>query len=207
MTIEYLILLFALLLWCILHSALITTRFVEAQKKRLGQRFRYYRLVYNVIAAATLVPLYLLIRSTPAVAIYEWSGWWRILQYTLLAAGLYLLYAGSKVYDGQQFLGLRQIRSNNHDIGLSESGGLHTAGILNVTQHPWYLAGLLVLWARDIDSASLVVNVIFSLYLIIGAKIEEKKLVREFGTDYIEYQSRVSMLFPVKWITSVLRKT
>ena len=85
---------------------------------------------------------------------------------------------------------------------MTESGGLHISGILEITRHPWYLAGLLVLWARDVDSVSLVVNIIFSLYLIIGAKIEEKKLVREFGEAYVEYQSPVSMLVPWKWLAT-----
>ena len=75
-----------------------------------------------------------------------------------------------------------------------------------MTRHPWYLAGLFVLWAGDIDSVSLVVNVIFSAYLVLGAMLEEKKLVREFGQDYADYQSRVSMLFPFKWIAAGLRK-
>lgn len=203
---QYLILTSTLILWCFIHSAMIAIPVVESAKKKFGSFFRFYRLFYNLVAVLTLIPIYTLMRSTPAVSCIVWSGPWRFLQVLLDVAGLFLLFAGARNYDGMQFLGLRQIFSAKHDIGLSESGGLHTAGILNVTRHPWYLAGLLVLWARDIDSVSLIVNVIFSLYLIIGAKIEEKKLMREFRDDYADYQSRVSMFVPWKWLLAYFRK-
>ena len=35
-----------------------------------------------------------------------------------------------------------------------------------------------------------------TLYILIGAYFEEKKLVREFGTAYQEYKSRTPMLIP-----------
>ena len=205
-TLRHILLSIALILWCFLHSALISVTLVQALQKRLGSAFKFYRLFYNLVAALSLIPVYLLMRSMPAVPLFQWSGVWIIVQMALLAGGAFLLVAGSRVYDGMQFLGLRQIFSARHDIGLTESGGLHISGILEITRHPWYLAGLLVLWARDIDSVSLVVNIIFSLYLIIGAKIEEKKLVREFGEAYVEYQSRVSMLVPWKWLASRLQR-
>jgi protein-S-isoprenylcysteine O-methyltransferase Ste14 len=36
--------------------------------------------------------------------------------------------------------------------------------------------------------------------LIIGAFLEEKKLVREFGEGYRAYQARVSMFLPYQWV-------
>ena len=35
-----------------------------------------------------------------------------------------------------------------------------------------------------------------TVYIIIGTKLEEKKLVLEFGETYIKYQTEVPMLIP-----------
>jgi protein-S-isoprenylcysteine O-methyltransferase Ste14 len=45
---------------------------------------------------------------------------------------------------------------------------------------------------------------VLSLYLVIGAFLEERKLLKEFGDDYRLYKNRVSMLFPWKWIKKKL---
>jgi protein-S-isoprenylcysteine O-methyltransferase Ste14 len=37
-----------------------------------------------------------------------------------------------------------------------------------------------------------------------GAFLEERKMLAEFGEEYIGYQRRVSMLFPFKWLMQKL---
>ena len=53
----------------------------------------------------------------------------------------------------------------------------------------------------------LATNIVLSLYLVIGAFLEERKLLREFGDAYRQYQNRVSMLLPLKWIQAKLGKS
>jgi len=43
-----------------------------------------------------------------------------------------------------------------------------------------------------------------TLYLYIGARWEEHKLLSEFGTEYENYRQEVSMLLPVKWLAGKL---
>ena len=83
---------------------------------------------------------------------------------------------------------------------LSRSGSLVTGGVLGVVRHPWYLGGILLLWARDLNVSGLIVNIILSLYLIFGAWLEEQKLLKEFGASYAEYQKKVSMFIPLRWL-------
>jgi protein-S-isoprenylcysteine O-methyltransferase Ste14 len=42
----------------------------------------------------------------------------------------------------------------------------------------------------------LTVFILLTIYLVIGAKLEEKRLLEEFGDDYRAYQAQVPMLLP-----------
>jgi protein-S-isoprenylcysteine O-methyltransferase Ste14 len=51
---------------------------------------------------------------------------------------------------------------------------------------------------------------IISGYFVVGAILEERKLVKHFGDAYRTYQQRVPMLFPVKWLVAffqIVKKT
>lgn len=87
-------------------------------------------------------------------------------------------------------------------MAITDTGELDTSGVLGMTRHPWYLATMLLIWARQMDVSAIIVNVILTAYLIVGTYLEEKKLVREFGEKYLAYQKRVSMLVPYKWLKS-----
>jgi protein-S-isoprenylcysteine O-methyltransferase Ste14 len=52
------------------------------------------------------------------------------------------------------------------------------------------------------DVSVIFVNVILTSYLIVGTLLEERKLIGEFGEEYLAYQKRVSMLIPFKWLRS-----
>jgi len=42
----------------------------------------------------------------------------------------------------------------------------------------------------------IIINVVLTVYVVIGTKLEEKKLVLEYGDKYIKYQQEVPMLIP-----------
>ena len=47
---------------------------------------------------------------------------------------------------------------------------------------------------------TLCANVVLTVYIFIGTFLEERKLIGEFGDLYRDYKSKVSMLFPFKWV-------
>ena len=53
-------------LWCTLHSTLIATPVTDYLKKKLGDRFRFYRLFFNAASLATLIPVVYYSVSIPA---------------------------------------------------------------------------------------------------------------------------------------------
>ncbi len=199
---EYLILSLLLIAWCVLHSAMISVSVTEYLKRRLGDRFRFYRLFFNFAATLTLIPVALFAHSIQTQVIFQWSGYLRIGQVVLLGSAVWLFFLGGRHYDALQFLGIKQIQEGTSNKVLTDTGELDTSGILGITRHPWYLAAILFIWARQLDVSAILVNIILSAYLIVGTYLEEKKLIAEFGEQYMTYQDRVSMLLPYKWLKS-----
>ena len=201
---EYFALIILWTLWCTIHSGMISATVNDFFNKRLGSSFKYYRLFYNLVATATLIPVLLYSLSLKGAVIFRWEGNLAIVQFFLLLIALSLFLAGGMQYDMQQFIGIRQIRTGISYSPLSESGDIGMSGILSATRHPWYLAAIIFVWIwyREMYVSTLIVNSILTIYFIIGTILEERKLVLEIGDAYRDYQKRVSMLFPTKWIFS-----
>ncbi len=120
----------------------------------------------------------------------------------LLGTAVLLFVIGGRKYDVRQMLGIKQIKERTSNNALTDTGELDTSGVRGITRHPWYLAVMLFIWGRQMDVSAIILNVIFTVYLIVGTCLEEKKLVGEFGEKYLAYQKRVSMLLPYKWLKS-----
>jgi protein-S-isoprenylcysteine O-methyltransferase Ste14 len=73
---------------------------------------------------------------------------------------------------------------------------LITTGIYGYIRHPQFLAGLMALWARDLTDRGLVTTIVLSSYLIVGAHIEESRLVSKMGDKYRRYRSEVPGFIP-----------
>jgi protein-S-isoprenylcysteine O-methyltransferase Ste14 len=190
--------------WCVLHSGMISLSATDYLQKRLGSNFRFYRLFFNLTSFLTLVPVVLFATSVRTQVIFAWTGYARIFQLTLLGIAFLLLFLGGRHYDARQLIGIKQIRDGNSSKLISDKNEFDTSGILGMTRHPWYLAVILLIWSRPLDASVIVVNTILTAYLIVGTYLEEKKLIREFGDKYRTYQKQVSMLIPLKWLTSKL---
>ena len=202
---KYALLALIWLTWCYVHSVLISLTVTGYLKHCLGDRFRYYRVVYNGLALSTLIPVALYAYSIRSEPLFSWEGYWRVIQAFLLAASLFLFVAGGRHYDGLTFLGLRQLRDRSSCTGLTETCELNTRGVLGAVRHPWYAGGMMIIWARNLDLPSIITNLILTGYFIVGAFLEERKLSIEFPEAYKEYQQKVSMFFPYQWLKSKLK--
>jgi len=183
---------------------MISASIIGYLRKNFGTIFRFYRLFFNLVAILTLIPVSLFAYSIRTQTIFHWSGYLRIGQVFLLVTSVLLFFLGGRHYDVYQLLGIKQVKEGTSNKAITDSGDLDTSGVLGITRHPWYLATLLLIWARQLDASAMFVNVILTSYLIVGTYLEEKKLVREFGEKYLIYQKRVSMLIPYKWLKSII---
>ena len=75
---RYVFLVILWIMWCAVHSALISLPFTEALHRRFPKGYRFHRLAYNLLAVITLAPVLLyghLLRTDPIV---KWQGPWAI---------------------------------------------------------------------------------------------------------------------------------
>lgn len=201
---RYVVLISLWVAWCFLHSFMIIPAVTGFVQKRFEKAYPYYRIFYNVMALVTLTPVLVYSFSIKGPAVFRWEGPFRIVQGLLAGSALLLFIGGAKRYDLAQFLGIRQVLENSACSILTDDCHLDTGGILGMVRHPWYAGGILIVWARNLDMATIFTNLVITGYFLIGAFLEERKMLAEFGEEYIGYQRRVSMLFPFKWVIQKL---
>jgi methanethiol S-methyltransferase len=199
---KYLPLAIAWTAYCALHSAMISETATGFLKRKLRDSFRFYRLFFNAVAIVTLVPLLLYSASLSGEPVLRWQGALLAVRYALLACGVLLFIAGGRHYSLRQFIGISQLRGTSPG-GLAPRGGIDSRGILGLIRHPWYTAVVLLIGAGDLDTAHLIVNAVLTVYIIVGTLLEERKLVHEFGDAYRDYQQRVSMFVPLRWLRAL----
>jgi protein-S-isoprenylcysteine O-methyltransferase Ste14 len=81
----------------------------------------------------------------------------------------------------------------------SPSMALLREGIHKYIRHPLYLGTLLWIWGLFFIFPmlnNLIAVVIITGYVLIGIRLEEKKLLAEYGNLYADYISKVPMLVP-----------
>ena len=203
---EYILLIFLWIAWCALHSALVSLSLTEFLRKRFHYASRYHRIVYNVVSLVTLVPVLLYtfhLRGTPT---FSWQGPWRFVQAALAVSAMVFFVAGARHYDLFQFLGLRQLKDEKACSVLTDDCSLDTSGVLSLVRHPWYTGGILIIWARPLDTSAILTNLVLTGYFVVGTRLEERKLTAQFGQEYADYQQRVSMFLPLLWMAGRLRK-
>ena len=68
-------------------------------------------------------------------------------------------------------------------------------------RHPLYLFVLVMIWSSpNLTTDRLLFNILWSAWIIVGTMLEERDLVEQFGGAYRDYQQKVPMLFPFKFI-------
>lgn len=155
---------------------------------------KYYRLLYNFTAIGSLIPIYLFYRKIEASFLFKNVG----LQYIglgIAAIGGLLLFIALRQYNLAEFAGTQQLKHATSPSPIS----LKTAGFNSIVRHPLYFSGLIIILGfflfRPTDLV-LTISLVSTTYLYFGTKLEEEKLVEEFGEAYLAYQQKVGMLVP-----------
>jgi protein-S-isoprenylcysteine O-methyltransferase Ste14 len=191
---SVLLIILSVFLYGLVHSLLAS----RGAKARARQWFgsaadRWYRLGYNLFGVISLLPVLALPALLPDRSLYNIPAPWTFLALAGQAAAVVMLAMGVMQTGAWSFLGLKQLTSQ----GEQTPSRLVKDRLYRWVRHPLYTAGLLFIWLNPVMTVNLLaLNVGLTIYLIVGAMFEERKLVREFGEEYIQYRKVTPMLIP-----------
>ncbi len=106
---KYFILAMLWILWCCMHSFLVTTTVTAWFKKRTGDEFAFYRISYNLLSLITVLPLLYWQNTIPGPVIIELSPFLLIFKYSALVLSAMVITGSLFSFDMTEFLGIRQI--------------------------------------------------------------------------------------------------
>ncbi|HSQ39883.1 MAG TPA: isoprenylcysteine carboxylmethyltransferase family protein [Anaerolineales bacterium] len=185
-------LVFAILVWGVVHSLTASLGFKEFLRRTFGDGFmRFYRFLYNVFSVVSFAPILYLMVALPTRGLYQIPSPWSYLMQAGQGLSALLLLVAVLQTDTLSFVGLRQLFEEE------KPGKLIKSGFYSLVRHPLYTFGLLFLWlSPSMTVNSFIVYLSLTVYILVGAYFEERKLLREFGQEYADYKAVTSMIVP-----------
>lgn len=189
-----------LVLYAIVHSLMASKQFKRAVKHRFGERAYdgLYRIVYNIIAIVLVIPvlLFIWLRGTPVYTVPQ--SLWPLFD-LLQIIGLLGIFISLIQINLGHFLGISQAVAYFRGESLplpQEKLSIH--GIYTLIRHPLYLFSMLAIWPiYPMTDLLLIFNIAVTIYFVVGARLEEKRLLEAFGEEYALYQRRVPAFLPI----------
>lgn len=176
-----------------LHSLLAASTTKEWARRHFGEPViqRGYRLFFNAAGVLTLLPVLALVLWLPDQHLYTVPA--QLLPVFIGGQVLGLLVLGYSLAqtDVLDFVGVRQFDGSKGQPELT------TGGVYAWVRHPLYLGSMLVLWLlprMSVNWLALILSI--SLYFVIGASFEERKLEKFYGKAYRDYKKRTPAFFP-----------
>ncbi len=180
-----------------IHSLLASLWLKKRFVVHFPQKIPIYRLGFNCVAVLTLLPILWLTFLEPGPLLWAWRGPLAWLSSGLALGAAFGFMVSLKYYDTQEFLGVRQWKSGCQRVQDQES--FHLSPFHRYVRHPWYFFGLVLIWTRDMNSATFLSAVMTTIYLVIGSWLEEAKLQVYHGDIYRRYMKSVPGLIPLPW--------
>jgi len=181
-------------LFALTHSLLARP---AIQKKLEGFLGRWYRFLYNTLAALTILAVLYAGRiwlNSGTFAVFE-SELISVLANGIRLVGLIVLVVAFASYDIGRFVGITQVMTGER-ISSSSNEPLQRNGLNRWVRHPLYTGAFLMLWGGAVSLFDIWTAVWGTTYLVIGTKFEERKLVKIYRDEYLNYQKEVPRYFP-----------
>ena len=192
MLVSHIILAVLWIVYCVLHSLFASLAFKKWMETLTDKHFRLYRLYYTLFAFISLTGIILYQFSISQKIIFKSNSFTLAIGSLVSITGLIIMAICIRKYF-MQFSGLRSLIENN------AGNKLMVTGIHKHVRHPLYSGTFLFIWGflLLLPYWSLLITCsIITLYTLIGIRLEENKLIREFGKPYEDYQNEVPMIIP-----------
>jgi len=191
--------------FALLHSLLATGVMKKlAAETWGGNRVAvWYRLVYCLVAVVTTAGVAAVIVRLPDVTYVTLPAWLELPLVLLQAASLLFAAAGFRIFSLTEFLGLAQV--GRHLRGEDTPGDveglrhqpLQRLGVYGMVRHPMYSGAIaFFLLSPTYTRTWLIVRALAIAYFIVGALVEERRLLKTYGDDYRRYMNEVPRFIP-----------
>ena len=178
--------------FCGLHSLLAADGIKQKIIPLLKSRHAQYRAFYILFAFAGFIVIVLYQLSVRSIRLFRPNLFILITGIVIGLLGVTIM----AICISRYFMLLSSLKGlfKNDTTPVLLQNGLHRR-----VRHPLYLGTIIFIWSLLLLFPSLslgISNVIITVYTIAGARLEEKKLVKQFGTAYIAYRQKVPMFIP-----------
>ena len=154
------------------------------------------RSVYVIFASAALIILFAFWRPISGEVWNVTNPVGAGILWALFAAGWGIVLLSTFLINHFELFGLQQAWL--HLRGQEPAAPIfHQPLLYKWVRHPLYLGFFIAFWATpQMSYGHLLLSVGVSLYMLIAIRYEERNLIHLFGTQYVEYRTRVGMLIP-----------
>jgi len=183
------------LLWIIfsaLHSLFAADGWKKRMQRILKSNYKFYRVVYSCFALITLIIVAAYNFYMPSFLLWNITTIERIIAIAcmIICGSVMLLFTKRFFFD-----------LSGADVFKKQpvTRQLIKTDLYKYVRHPLYSATLGFIWSIFFYNpllSNLISCVCITVYTIAGIYLEEKKLVYEFGENYIRYRSQTPMLIP-----------
>jgi methanethiol S-methyltransferase len=194
MVLSHLLLMLAWVTYGILHSLLASPGVKDKFRRVFGSRFRYYRLVYSILALVFLGLLIFWQLSITSMPLWRSTPYTRIPAYLVILAG----------FTGMAICLKKYIISPEGFSDLFLEGKkpeLQIKGLHRIVRHPLYLSTFIFLIGLVLAFPSIsfaLTTAVIIIYTVLAIPLEEKKLIDLYGQAYLQYKKDVPQLLP-RW--------
>ena len=186
---------FLCFLFFIQHSVMVRPFFRTMLNKIIS--VEYHGAVYSIASGVVLVILVVFWQKTEH-HLYAFPSYARPFFHGIFFLTALPCYLCFRALDSFDALGLKPML---HQLGRTKMPSHKTAfsitGPYRYVRHPIYLCCITAMWVCPVVSTDrFLFNVLWTAWIITGARLEESDLAVYFGEAYRNYQRRVPMLIP-----------
>lgn len=175
------------------HSCMVRQPFRQFLKHFMP--LHYHGAFYTLASGGTLMVLLIFWQDSGIVLLNFEGGLYWLIKFIFISgvAGFIWGVRALKSFDA---FGIRPIMAR-HENRPERAVPLSIRGPYRWVRHPLYFCALVLVWFCPVITADrMLFNIICTLWVVVGTKLEERDLVSEFGSTYQEYQRKVPMLIP-----------
>lgn len=181
-------------LFAIQHSVMARPAFKKAWTRIVPQPIE--RSTYVLLSALVLILLYHQWQPMTDTVWYVENAFGATLLQAIYFLGWGIVVASTFMLSHGELFGLQQVASYWQGKTTPQPKFL-TPFLYKFVRHPIYFGFLLALWATPhMTTGHLLFAAASSIYIVLGATLEERDLMTVFGDHYKSYRQRVPMLLP-----------